>query len=135
MQRNERRLLWLAVALSGLALLVAFKGFAFQFRRFGDMPRGAERAPAFVAPEERAPGAQRNDGPPWERAPYAADPWHQPPWARGHGPFGYRCGPDLGSLLAGGFLVALGVWLLRRKRPYDETRDPPPPDTPDASVV
>jgi len=134
MERNERRLIWLAVALSGLALLVALGSFALT-RRFAHDPRMGS-APSAVAPvaPEQAPAPRAEAGPDWHHAPPFATRRHDGPAHHWHGPFGYHRGPNPKSLLLGGMLIALGIWLLRRNRHDEEPRDPPA-DAPSAPVV
>ncbi len=131
MERNERRLIWLALTLSGLALLVALGSFASTHRFDRDARVGS--APPVGAPEQ-APAPRAEAGRDWHDAPPFAKRWHDGPAHHWHGPSGYHHGPNPKSLLLGGMLIVGGIWLLRRKRHDEEPRDPPA-DAPNAPVV
>jgi hypothetical protein len=134
LERNEHRLIWLAVALSGLALMVALGSFASTHRFDRDARIGSAPPVAAPAAPEQDPAPRAASARDWHHAPPFAKRWHDGPAPHWHSPFDYHHGFNPKSLLLGGVLIALGIGLLRRNRPDEEPRDPPA-DAPNAPVV
>ncbi len=117
---HNNKLAWIGIALGVVALLIALGGHMAAARRSFYDPRGAGNPPVVVVPNSGA--GMQGAVPPraqWDGAPR----WHD---GAGPGRFHRPCGPTPGSILLGGLLIGLGVWLYRRGRHNDGSQDPPP---------